>query len=226
MQAITQELENSKTATRKLVDEKESLQRELNESKKAAETSQAEVAILRKHLQQECALRADDRTLLETRTRELQDAQAYLTMVDTVPTAEIVSMVEDLNSDIFQTAATIADGSFSRDYELPTTIMEHGEHWLGINLAHLLYNARHRDPDSRSLIIQTVIQAALARTCLDVTLLWDAALNGTSLDDAYKKIRATCMFPFSLSRQSASADSISSLSISQRKMALTYTCEY
>ncbi|KAF8870213.1 hypothetical protein CPB85DRAFT_1355221, partial [Mucidula mucida] len=145
---------------------------------------------------------------------------------DTVPTAEIVSMVEDLNSDIFQTAATIADGSFSRDYELPTTIMEHGEHWLGINLAHLLYNARHRDPDSRSLIIQTVIQAALARTCLDVTLLWDAALNGTSLDDAYKKIRATCMFPFSLSRQSASADSISSLSISQRKMALTYTCEY
>ncbi|KAF9012792.1 hypothetical protein BDZ89DRAFT_1142870 [Hymenopellis radicata] len=112
-------------------------------------------------------------------------------MVDTVPAAEILSMVEDLNSDIFQTAATIADGLFSRDYELANTIMEHGEHWLGINLAHLLYSARHRDPDSRSLIIQTVIQAALTQTSLDVTLLWDAALNGSSLDYTYQKIRAT-----------------------------------
>ena len=47
--------------------------------------------------------------LLNTRTKELRAAQVYLTKADAVSDADVCQMVMNLNSEVFQIAASIAD---------------------------------------------------------------------------------------------------------------------
>ncbi|KAF8871914.1 hypothetical protein CPB85DRAFT_1445283 [Mucidula mucida] len=179
LQRTTEELE---TVRRELMDERRTLSEALTQS-------QSEVATLRQQLQQEGALRSEDKKLLDTRSQELQDSQAYLTIADTVSIAETLAMVENLNSDIFQVAATVADEAFLEHYELSKENAERARRCFGDNILRLLYEARHRDNESRSLVIQTVVQFALTQACLDITLFWDATLASTSLGTAYNHIR-------------------------------------
>ncbi|KAF9025398.1 hypothetical protein BDZ89DRAFT_1161726 [Hymenopellis radicata] len=188
LQRTTQELE---TVRREFADERRTIQKALSEVQAALAQSQSEVANLRQQLQQEVAVRVDDRRLLDARARELHDAQAYLTTVDTVSVAETLSMVGNLNSDIFQTAATISDETFSEYCELSNKINERAERWFGPDIAHLLYKSRARNAESRTLVIQTVVQFALAQACLHITQFWDAALESTSLGSAYNRITTT-----------------------------------
>ncbi len=177
------------TVRRELMDERRTLSEALTQS-------QSEVATLRQQLQQEGALRSEDKKLLDTRSQELQDSQAYLTIADTVSIAETLAMVENLNSDIFQVAATVADEAFLEHYELSKENAERARRWFGDNILRLFYEARHRDNESRSLVIQTVVQFALTQACLDITLFWDATLASTSLGTAYNHIRTKCMLLF------------------------------
>ena len=47
--------------------------------------------------------------LLETHTSELEDSQTFLTKADTFSLADLILMVEGLNTDILETAAYITD---------------------------------------------------------------------------------------------------------------------
>ena len=51
-------------------------------------------------------------TLLSVRTAELRTAQAILTKVDDVTDAEVLAILNNVNSLIFQTSAAIADTPF------------------------------------------------------------------------------------------------------------------
>ena len=48
-------------------------------------------------------------SLLDTRTTELRDAQAYLSKADKIAHAEVQRMVENLNAQVFQLAALVTD---------------------------------------------------------------------------------------------------------------------
>jgi hypothetical protein len=111
---------------------------------------------------------------LETRTSELKGAQAFLTTADSLSGAEVTTMVEGLNSEIFQTAAFIAD---SFEFEpmqahsgaVPDTAHKKVAGWIGAKTLHLLTSTRHsEDP----MLIQIAVQSCLARYSKDIIGTW------------------------------------------------------
>ena len=101
--------------------------------------------------------------LLDTRSAELRDTQAYLTRLDDVADAEVLQLVGGINSRIFQVAASIADTFESRYGELEDRRMSHEgarhlEHLVGGDLLSALSSVDHA-PDP--LVVQAVLQAVM-----------------------------------------------------------------
>jgi len=105
--------------------------------------------------------------LLETRTSELKGAQAFLTKADSLSGADIIGMIEALNSEILQTAAFMAE-SFEFDEQKAGAGEESEElqeacasvtELLGPRLVQLLRSMdHHEDP----ILIQIALQAGMS----------------------------------------------------------------
>jgi hypothetical protein len=81
---------------------KKKVQRELEVALKAMEEAKRDL----KHLR---TANKNMRHLLDARTSELRDAQAYLSKTDSLAHADVQRMVENLNSQIFQLSALLTD---------------------------------------------------------------------------------------------------------------------
>ncbi|GLB37970.1 hypothetical protein LshimejAT787_0410210 [Lyophyllum shimeji] len=120
--------------------------------------------------------------LLEARTLELKGAEAYLTKADVLSGADVVSLLNTLNSEVYQTAAMVAEafefrvknGQERTRTEEEAAAMEEvyistGE-IVGPRLLGLLRTAEHhQDPT----IVQVAFQAGMAAYANWIVTSWD-----------------------------------------------------
>ncbi|KAF9025799.1 hypothetical protein BDZ89DRAFT_1068047, partial [Hymenopellis radicata] len=138
-------------------------------------------------LSNERSQRKDERLLLDTRARELRDAQVFLDKADNCSVTDVIDAVRSLNSEIFQLTATIVD-----DLE-PSFASEPGngnqkETLLGSRMIELL-TSRGND-DMREGILQIALQAVLGNCCVSSINSWHASTSpSTFLDDLYRRIK-------------------------------------
>lgn len=122
-----------------------------------------------------CAPRSEARSIvegIEARTAESQVAQTFLTKVDTLSATEVRSMVGDLNTDIFQAAAGLAElftlsirpGELVAGVERARADMQ--ERWLGQDLCTILANTQ----DASILLI--AIQGVICGCCKEIIHRW------------------------------------------------------
>ncbi|KAI0367125.1 hypothetical protein BV20DRAFT_950927 [Pilatotrama ljubarskyi] len=121
------------------------------------------------------------KTLLDTRTAELKEAQTYLSKVDDVTDSEVVRLVERINSQIFQTAAKIADdcqGYYgmqkeSAIAEAAVSRLEKSS-LLAPHLPRTLYTKDHsEDP----ILVQIALQVALSSFLYHLASPWSTSFE-------------------------------------------------
>ena len=151
--------------------------------------------------------------LLETHTSELEGAQTFLTKADTFSLADLILMVEGLNTDILETAAYITDTfDFGRSSQAISTrrqqsVHESVESGLGKIMTNLLVQ-QGRD----QTLIQITVQAYLSRWCHHTASVWiiDAQNTGLSdtLADLYEIISANDEFICDAKTREINTDSL------------------
>lgn len=131
--------------------------------------------------------------LLETRTAELSGSQAFLTKADLLSGAEVISMVEALNTEILQLAAFMADScKFQRRETRQDESKEmqdaysHATESLGQGIVHLLRSTSHDDDRTP---VQIALQACMNILCEHFVKSWclDAKQNDV-LAGVYERI--------------------------------------
>ncbi|KAI8977710.1 hypothetical protein BD414DRAFT_495390 [Trametes punicea] len=134
-------------------------------------------------------------SLLETRSAELRDAQAFLTKVDDVSDSEVLNLVEQLNSSVFQTSASIAN-AFRAGYGR----IEEGE---GIEQTYatlassglvppdMLSALRCLDHTQDSIVVQTALQGTITSYTRWLCDTWDFRVGDqpSLLQYIYRRMR-------------------------------------
>ncbi|TFK87245.1 hypothetical protein K466DRAFT_586538 [Polyporus arcularius HHB13444] len=138
----------------------------------------------------------DLEALLEARSKELQDAQVYVTKLDEVADSEVVRIVEPLNGQIFQAAATLSDApEFHSDdpREDATAVVEartrlERSSWLGSNLLDIVGDSTHPE---HSVFVQVALQAGLTAYARRIANSWDPSgtKDTTTIENVYWAIR-------------------------------------
>ena len=112
--------------------------------------------------------------LLEERTTELKGAQAFLTKADSLSGADVIGMVESLNSEILQVSAFMADTLKCGYPPMATEEVEQmaaqASRVLGNRMVRLL---RSKQPDGDPMLIQIALQACMVSLCKEMTSSWD-----------------------------------------------------
>ncbi|RPD55190.1 hypothetical protein L226DRAFT_539128 [Lentinus tigrinus ALCF2SS1-7] len=136
----------------------------------------------------------DASVLLETRSAELREAQAYLTKVDDVPDREVQRILENLNSRIFQTAASASDAFQGRyrtargaDADQACSELERSS-LLSPKLVVAIRSVNH---EGDSVLVQTALQAAMVAYTKWLCATWDFRLEDRQslLEHIYRLIR-------------------------------------
>ncbi|KAH7912710.1 hypothetical protein BJ138DRAFT_1003876 [Hygrophoropsis aurantiaca] len=113
-------------------------------------------------------------SLLETRTRELKGAQAFLTKADSLSGADVIKLVEGLNSEILQTAAFISDSfDFDRSQANAEEMKEASSRiseLMGATMTRYITTMKHGDDP---LIVQIALQAAMVEFTRWMAMTWD-----------------------------------------------------
>lgn len=117
-------------------------------------------------------------SLLDTRTAELRDAQAYLTKSDTVSDADVRRMVEDLNAQIYQLSASItaAVATWGRpaDGEHLRAAYDRASLLIGAPIMRYVLDAADGDDH---IWAQLGLQAVLAVHTSWLIAMWDVRLS-------------------------------------------------
>ncbi|PCH36687.1 hypothetical protein WOLCODRAFT_109039 [Wolfiporia cocos MD-104 SS10] len=134
-------------------------------------------------------------TLLEVRTAELQAAETYLTKVDNVSDADLLSMVGELNSQIYQLAAQMSDKiSFSscptNQLALPLELTQAVERSIGPAILHLLLIRGHSED---AICVQIALQACIVSFAHRIIETWDFETDAANdlLRRAYDSLKIT-----------------------------------
>lgn len=109
---------------------------------------------------------------LKGRTEELRAADVYLTKADTLSDTDICTMVERLNGEIFQHAATFAD-AFEESYLPGSCVTPEDRSWfcdvVGTNMFTVFRDtSRELDP----VLVQIALQAAMVTFVRDIVGRW------------------------------------------------------
>lgn len=185
------------------------LRRELDESQKQLEQCQHQNRALEERLYRrekdiQAAQDASKRMelqhsqtcdLLEARTLELKGAQSFLTTADTLSGAEVLSMVEELNGEILQTAAFMADSFDFRELKTcpgdgRTIAHTRTKEVLGSTMLDLLRSIRHsEDP----LVVQIALQASMTGFARWIITIWHVAVSNNQglLADIHSQMRGS-----------------------------------
>ncbi|KAI0704723.1 hypothetical protein C8Q76DRAFT_779067 [Earliella scabrosa] len=157
------------------------LQERLSQTELRARRSEAHAADLERAL----AVAQDERrktaALLETKSAELREAHAYLDRLDDTTDSDVLTIVEKLNSTIFQTAATIAD-AFQDRYHRKQGV-ELAEQACARLEASGLLNAdlgmalRFAEHGEDCVLVQTALQTVIASYGRWVCATWDFGIG-------------------------------------------------
>ncbi|EPQ55251.1 hypothetical protein GLOTRDRAFT_138859 [Gloeophyllum trabeum ATCC 11539] len=132
--------------------------------------------------------------LLEARTAELQAAQVFLGKTDALSAAEVRNMLRDLNTDIFQTAAKLADAidlSYRPDDSVAAApaVQDALQNWLAPELLEAVSDTQD------SSVLQAAIQGVICGCCHEIIGGWPLVLEknrmvpSSGYEDLYEKIR-------------------------------------
>ncbi|KAK0471604.1 hypothetical protein IW261DRAFT_1344399 [Armillaria novae-zelandiae] len=143
---------------------------------KQSDIRKSEFERVSKELEKEKFLRREEHTLLDLRTRELQDARAYLTTEDAVSGEEIKGMTEALNTEIYQVAAFMAD-TLDFDGTSPADDLNKAAavRWIGESLVGVLSSGvpkNDTEEETRHLATLAAIQTSMVQTCINLINTW------------------------------------------------------
>ncbi|PCH36675.1 hypothetical protein WOLCODRAFT_157374 [Wolfiporia cocos MD-104 SS10] len=132
--------------------------------------------------------------LLETKSAELRSAQTYLTMVDNVSDMDLLRMVRELNSHIFQFTAQLANNlpyshSPSRQNTLPADLTLTVKQSVGPDILHLLLARSHsEDP----ICVQIALQSGMISFARSVIMTWslETDIANGQLQSIYNWLRS------------------------------------
>ncbi|KAF8829624.1 hypothetical protein HHX47_DHR3000539 [Lentinula edodes] len=174
---------------------KEALEHELGTRAEELATSREDANTIQEALNQ-------TKTLLDMRTAELKVAQAFLPRSDRYAGADIMKMVESLNSEIHQTASIMAD-VFSPDLQGPGTVLGdgevglheaavHTEEILGEGMAKMLQTFNHQE---ENILLQIAFQASMCAFTEWIMDSWcyhdrDSEVEAV-LQETYEQLRET-----------------------------------
>ncbi|THG93265.1 hypothetical protein EW026_g7930 [Hermanssonia centrifuga] len=147
------------------------LEKELEENRRTNANLSRELKALR--LEQR-----DQGALLQIRSAELRDAQALLDKTDLASHADVLRMVEKLNSEIFQISALITDsvrfGGVQAEQGFVVASYATAERFIGPALSKLLTEGHHREDP---ICVQIALQALLVTYVSWIITSWDVTLS-------------------------------------------------
>ncbi|KAG6901752.1 hypothetical protein C0995_008317 [Termitomyces sp. Mi166 len=137
--------------------------------------------------------------LLETRTQELKGAEAFLTKADALSDADVIALVNALNSEMYQMAAMVAEAFDykARVEEVESSVEEvdgltevHASviDAIGAKMVEMLKSSDHREDPT---IIQIAFQAAMAAYSNWIVRSWNLEEQEADIgfNKVYKEIR-------------------------------------
>ncbi|KAG6918268.1 hypothetical protein DXG01_015642 [Tephrocybe rancida] len=135
--------------------------------------------------------------LLETRTLELKGAEAFLTKADILSGADVIALVNTLNSEIYQTAAMVAEafefkakeeGAKEEDEDGMAEVYASATDMVGPQMVEMLKSSGHREDPT---IVQIAFQAAMAAYSHWIVRTWNLEDpdNDIGVSKVYKGIR-------------------------------------
>ncbi|KAI0656118.1 hypothetical protein C8Q70DRAFT_922319 [Cubamyces menziesii] len=155
------------------------------------------VKVLQNELTATQASMKSAKAMLDTRSTELREAREFLGTVDDVPDSEVLTLVELLNSQIYQTAASIANSSDIREslqmHPVGGDALSHAQYQLtssGLLTENLLVALRGFNHSQDTLVIQTALQAIMVGYLCWACNSWDLEID-SQLKEIYASIRAT-----------------------------------
>jgi chromosome segregation ATPase len=144
--------------------------------------------------------------LLDVRTAELKGAQAFLTKADQFSGADIIKLVEDLNGEIMQTAASMAEDLVvvekkvnGHDEGAESGEIKEGygrtEEIVGPRMAELLKTTEHHEDP---ILIQLAFQANMAAYTHWIVSSWcfESPEDEHMLSEIYARVREAGKSPF------------------------------
>ncbi|KAK1224303.1 hypothetical protein PQX77_012811 [Marasmius sp. AFHP31] len=132
--------------------------------------------------------------ILDHRTKELQEAQAYLTSTRSTSGADIIRLIESLNAEILQVASSITDTLPFEQYTSARTTskrMVMTEYLGGIFGEEAIAAATcHPSEDDLDIIVQNALQYLMVGHCKDLVERWHVdPIVSNFLKEMYRRIR-------------------------------------
>ncbi|KNZ74357.1 hypothetical protein J132_07215 [Termitomyces sp. J132] len=177
----------------------EEKERSLNEARVNNQALSAQLGRRNQEMQQHKREHALTVELLDARTQELKGAEAFLTKADTLSGAEVIALVNTLNSEIYQTAAMVAEafnykaraeGVNSKGAGGLTEIYASVTDAVGTKMMEMLKSLDHREDPT---IVQVAFQTAMAAISNWIVRSWNLEDTETDngLNKVYKEMRET-----------------------------------
>ncbi|KAF9047802.1 hypothetical protein BJ165DRAFT_1122543 [Panaeolus papilionaceus] len=209
------EVEEKKKALKSSFDQQERIRAKLQEQERETETLKRQNRTLSDKVNQLTTLNQkleaelahvkgefeDTAELLRRRTTELKGAQTFLTKADQTSGADVIRLVEELNAEVMQTAATMAEGLQIEEKklqpggkELESNEMREAdartEEYIGPRLTELLKTSEHyEDP----ILIQIALQAGMTAYVHWAISSWcfESQDDEHMLSEIYARVRET-----------------------------------
>ena len=115
--------------------------------------------------------------LADTRGRELQDAQAFLSKADSLAISDLSSRVTQLNEEIFQAAVSLRENVCRKQWNLPDEkairCAEYVSRLIGPYLVLATHeHAKNPDVPVHPFLVQVVLQVFLNTFCVEKIRMW------------------------------------------------------
>jgi len=119
----------------------------------------------------------DAKVLAETRGRELQGAQVFLTKADSLAISDLSARVTQLNEEIFQAAASLGEAVCRKQWSLPDEeairCAEDASRLIGPYLVRATHeHAKNPDAPVHPFLVQVVLQVFLNTFCVEKIRMW------------------------------------------------------
>jgi hypothetical protein len=129
-------------------------------------------------------------SLSNARGKELAGAEAFLSKADNISVGEVRGLIEALNDEIFQAAASLGDCIVRQKYNLSEEDGRSSKKRLrpliGKGLLHLLSTQNMTESHVNPLLVQVVAQVLLVDRCNYEVMLWDP--NRSELSEGLRKL--------------------------------------
>lgn len=151
-----------------------------------------ELKMLKTELRAAEAHHDQTRHLLGERTKELSGAQKFLTQADSLAGADVIAIVEALNAEILQAAASMAESldftGTPRVVEAQQKAYKNVAHTLGPEMMEILVSSSRKSASEFDATpVQLALQICMARCCGRIAECWFMSEDGR-LDQGLKEI--------------------------------------